>query len=97
MEYQVRVMKVLPGRMDDFIVEWTAHIARIRRRRGFTIVGAWVVDDTDEFVWIMGYDGEDGFATADRDYYESEERRTVEPDPARLVESTNDHMGRRVV
>lgn len=97
MEYRVVVMKITAGRMDDFVSEWTAHVARIRRRRGFTIVGAWVIEDTDEFAWIIGYDGDDGFAAADAAYYASEERKAVDPDPARFVEASSDHVGRRIV
>jgi hypothetical protein len=97
MEYQVRVTRVLPGRLDQFIAEWTATVARLRRRRGFTIVGAWAIDETNDFVWILGYDGDDGFAAADAAYYDSEERQEFDPDPARLIVSTDDRMGRRVV
>ena len=97
MEYQVRVTKIAPGMMDTFIEEWTAHVAQLRRRHGFTIVGAWVIDESSDFVWILGYDGEQGFAVADAEYYDSEERRSFEPDPARLIVSTDERMGRHIV
>jgi hypothetical protein len=41
-----------------------------------------VVEDSDELVWILGYDGSDGFANADRRYYASAERKALDPDPA---------------
>ncbi len=98
MEYQVRVTRVKPGRMDDFVAEWTGNLARIRRRRGFTIVAAFVLDDTDDdFFWILGYDGEEGLDAAEQAYATSEERTSIDPDPGRLIEYTEVKPGRRVV
>ena len=97
MEYQVRVMRIVPEMLDKFAEEWAATVARLRRRRGFTIAGAWTIEETNDFVWIVGYDGEEGFAAADAAYYDSEERKAFDPDPARLIVSTQDRMGRRVV
>ena len=97
MTYQVRVTEIEPGMMDVFIQEWVGTVARLRRRRGFTIVGAWAIEGTNDFVWILGYDGEEGFAAADAAYYASEERKAFDPDPARLIVSTDDRMGRRIV
>lgn len=97
MEHQIRVTKIQAGRLDQFVAEWTATVARLRRRRGFTILGAWTIEETNDFVWILGYDGEDGFAEADAAYYDSDERKELDPDPARLIVSTDDRMGRRVV
>lgn len=97
MEYQVRVTRIESGMLGRFIDEWTATVARLRRRRGFTIVGAWAVADTNEFVWILGYDGEEGFAAADAAYYDSDERKAFDPDPARWITSSDDRAGRRIV
>lgn len=97
MEYQVRITRIRPGKLDQFITEWTATVARLRRRWGFTIVGAWAVDETNDFVWILGYDGDGTFADADAAYYDSDERREFDPDPSRLIVSTYDRMGRHVV
>ena len=97
MEYQVRVTRIEPGMLDRFIEEWTATVARLRRRRGFTIVGAWAIAETNDFVWILGYDGEEGFAAADAAYYDSDERKDFAPDPARWITSSNDRLGRRIV
>lgn len=97
MEYQVRVAKIEPGELERFIEERTATTARLRRRHGFTIVGAWVVADADEFIWILGYEGDRGFARADADFAASEDRRALDPDPARMIVSTDHHMARRIV
>ncbi|MDX1449157.1 MAG: NIPSNAP family containing protein [Acidimicrobiia bacterium] len=97
MEYQVRVTRIEAGKMGQFVEEWKATVARLRRRRGFMISGAWALEETDEFVWVLGWDGDGSFAEADAAYYASDERRAFDPDPARLIVETVDHMGRRIV
>lgn len=72
-----------PGAMTEWISEWRLHVSPLRRRFGFEVLGPWVVEEEEKFVWILGYDGGAGWAAADTAYYESEERRTIEPDPAR--------------
>lgn len=102
MQYQLRRFKIATGRMDDFLDAWLAGVYPLRRQHGFTFVGAWRVEEKDEFVWIIGYDGPEGFAEADRRYYASSERRSMEPDPARFIESSatediHDVLGRTEV
>src|SRR5439155_6481224 len=63
---------------------------------GFRFVGAWVVEASDEFVWILGYEGPDGFAAADARYYASAERGAVRPDPAHLIAASDHRMIRSV-
>lgn len=72
--------------MDKFLEAWLKGVYPLRRRSGFTFAGAWVVEGSDEFVWIIGYDGEDGLEAADRRYYDSGERKAMDPDPARYIE-----------
>ena len=94
MEWQLRIYEIEPGEVDDWIAEWRAHVEPLRRLHGFRVLGPWV--DDHMFVWLLGYDGDDGFATADRRYYESDERRAVDPDPARHIASTEVRMLREV-
>jgi hypothetical protein len=51
----------------------------------------------DEFVWIIGYGGADGFKTADERYYASPERKGMDPDPAKYIESPVSQMMRSVL
>ena len=83
MEWQLRIYTINDGALQDWLEEWRAHVAPLRRRLGFRVVGPWVDDNT--FVWLLGYDGEDGFAAADARYYVSPERTSIEPDPARHI------------
>jgi hypothetical protein len=89
-EYQLRIYTVQPGKMEAWVSDWHRHVLPLRRKFGFEVLGPWVIDEEDRFVWILGYDGERGFAAADAAYYESEERRRIVPDPARHLV----HVGR---
>jgi hypothetical protein len=86
MEYQLRHYKIRPGTMETFLDAWLKGVYPLRQRFGFAFVGAWVVEDRDEFVWIIGYDGPDGLEAADRRYYDSRERKAIDPDPAQYIE-----------
>lgn len=86
MEYQLRHYRIRPGTMDAFVDAWLRGVYPLRQRFGFTFAGAWRVESADEFVWIIGYDGPEGFAAADARYYASDERKRMSPDPARFIE-----------
>ena len=90
MEWQLRIYRIKEGELEDWVDEWTAHVAPLRRRLGFRVLGPWVEGRT--FVWLVGYGGDDGFAAADARYYDSAERKAVVPDPARHIESPQQHM-----
>jgi hypothetical protein len=87
MEWQLRIYTIRESEFDEWAEEWSAHVAPLRRRFGFRVVGPWVDREQRAFVWLLGYEGEDGFAAADARYYASEERHAVEPDPARHIEA----------
>jgi hypothetical protein len=87
MEYQLRHYKIRPGTMAAFIDAWLSGVYPLRIRFGFSFAGAWVVEGKDEFVWIIGYDGAEGFTEADRRYYDSQERKAMAPDPAQYIEA----------
>jgi hypothetical protein len=85
MELVLRIYTIKPGEMADWLEEWREHVLPLRRRLGFTILGAWVGDDADTFTWLLGYDGPEGIAVANAAYYESPERAALDPDPARHI------------
>jgi hypothetical protein len=97
LEYQLRHYRIRPGKLDEFIDAWLRGVRPLRERFGFVVAGAWRVDDADQFVWILGYDGADGFAAADRRYYASEERKRLAPDPAPLIAHPESWMMRSVL
>ena len=96
-EYQLRHYHIRPGHMDAFIDAWLRGVYPLRRKFGFNFAGAWRVEGADEFVWIMGYDGADGFAEADSRYYASDERKRLSPDPAQYIETPIQRIMRSVL
>jgi len=97
MEWQLRHYRIQPGRMDAFVDAWLRGVYPLRRRFGFTFAGAWRVEGADEFVWVIGYDGPQGFAEADRRYYASNERKQMDPDPAQFIEAPTSRNMRSVL
>jgi hypothetical protein len=91
-DWQLRIYTIKEGELDAWLEEWLEHVAPLRRRLGFQVVGPWIDRDGSTFVWLIGYDGADGFATANERYYESPERRALEPDPARHIATVETRM-----
>jgi hypothetical protein len=86
--WQLREYTVKPGEMAAWIDEWRTRIVPLRERFGFRVLGAWTVDGTDQFVWIITYQGAKSWQDADADYYGSPERKAIAPDPARHLAHT---------
>jgi hypothetical protein len=82
---QLRDYAIKPGEMAEWVDEWRTRIAPLRRKHGFEVVGAWTVGGADRFVWILRYVGTKSWEQADSEYYESPERKAMNPDPARHV------------
>jgi NIPSNAP len=85
MTYQLRDYTVNAGAMEEWLAEWARVVYPLRRQFGFEVLGAWVSRDENRFVWIIAHSD---FEARDRDYYESPERTSLDPDPARHLAST---------
>jgi hypothetical protein len=92
-EYQLRIYTVRAGGMEEWVEEWHRHVLPLLRKFGFEVIGPWVIEGEDRFVWILGYEGED-WAAADAAYHESKERRSIVPDPARHLARVESWMMR---
>ena len=68
-----------------FASEWNEKIRPLREKLGFKISGAWTSDSTNQFIWTLEYDGPSLWEEMDKAYFDSEERRKMEPDPARHI------------
>jgi hypothetical protein len=95
MTYQLRDYTVKEGEMDEWIQEWRDVVLPMRKKFGFEVVGAWAAVDENRFVWIVGHDGD--FAAVDAEYYNSDERKNVDPNPARHLATTQKTLMRRVL
>ncbi len=87
---QLRRYRVRDGEMDNFVALWRDQLVPLRKTFGFEPVGAWVLADTNEFVWVVRHDGD--FAAAEQAYYASPERALVNPAPKTLLEQTANWM-----
>jgi hypothetical protein len=95
-EYMLRDYLVKAGEMEDWLREWRTKVRPLRESLGFEVVGAWRIGE-DRFVWILAHEGEGGeFQRADKAYYDSEERKSLHPDPARHLSETRHWMMRAV-
>ncbi len=89
---QLRMYTAKAGELDAFIGEWKANVVPLRRKFGFRIEGAWALREKNEFVWIISYDGPEGFAARDAAYYASPERKALTPDPGRHLEHVDTRL-----
>ncbi|MGZ3336048.1 MAG: NIPSNAP family protein [Isosphaeraceae bacterium] len=85
MLYQLRIYTIRQGEMGEWLEDWRALIVPLRRQHGFEVIGAWTIDESDRFVWVLRYSGPKSWAEADADYYGSPERAALNPDPARHI------------
>ena len=84
MEYQLRIYVVKEGQMDTFLGIFPEVVAA-RRAVGFEVVGAWMIPEENQFIWIVG--AEDGIEATSERYYASEQRKAIDPEPAKLLET----------
>ena len=94
---QLRRYEVAAGQMEGWLEEWATEVRPLREAHGFEVLGAWAVEESNEFVWVIAYDGEGTFEEADAAYYGSPERAALEPDPARLLVEVRKDLVREVV
>ncbi len=83
MTAQLRMYQAKAGELDAFVREWRTGVVPLRRTFGFRVEGAWTIPSKGEFIWILSYDGPEGFEARDAAYYASPERKALSPDPAR--------------
>ena len=84
MTTQLRIFTINKGRLDDFVRAWKAGVYPLRLKHGYRIGGAWVIEDRNEFMWLLSHDGGDWDAR-EAAYYGSPERAAVDPDPAQYI------------
>jgi hypothetical protein len=78
MRFQLRMYRIKPGHMDEWLEVFAAGALPLRRRFGFSVLGPWIVREEDRFVWIVGHEDFDG---AEKAYYDSPERAALNPPP----------------
>jgi hypothetical protein len=84
-EYQLRIYEISAGRMAEFTEGWRAHIVPSREQFRFKVVLALAGAESGDFVWLLRWDGPEGYEAADRAYYDSPGRKSVSWDPAPFI------------
>jgi hypothetical protein len=71
--------------MDDFVSAWTKGVYRLRLEHGFKIERAGAIKESNQFVWILSYDGPEDWRDKEAQYYDSAERHALDPDPRQWI------------
>ena len=87
MPAELRVYEIASGHMDEFQELFRSEITPAREACGFEVIGPWIREAENEFVWIAGYDGPLSWDEAVQSYYDSPGRAGVSKDPMTMIES----------
>ena len=60
-------------------------VVPLRIEHGFRIHGAWTIEETNQFTWLISYEGQESWEAKENTYYSSVSRKNMEPNPARLI------------
>lgn len=82
---QLREYTIREGDLDRFADAWAKGVRPLRLKKGFVIEGAWKIPTEGKFVWVVSYDRPDGWEAANAAYYDSPERKALDPDPASFI------------
>ena len=85
MTAQLRIYTINRGELQQFAEEWKEKVYPLRIEYGFAIQGAWTIESTNQFVWLISYEGDEDWQTQEAAYYSSAERESMDPNPARLI------------
>jgi hypothetical protein len=69
---QLRRYELVPGEREAFLQWWQERIVPLRKAHGFDVLFAYLIPDTDEFVWAVSHAG----GTAEFEHAESEYTRS---------------------
>lgn len=89
---QVRIFTINRGKMNEFVSAWQKGVYPLRIKYGFTIEKAWVVREKNKFIWILSYDGPEGFEAKDSAYYASQARITLQPNPVDYIADSENYF-----
>lgn len=82
---QLRIYTINRGKMDEFVKGWSELIVPLRLQFGWRIDAGWVMEGENKFVWILGLDGDEDWDAKNQIYYNSSERKSMNPDPAQHI------------
>jgi hypothetical protein len=91
--YQLRIYELKPDALPGFL-EVFPRVVAARRAAGMDVVGAWVDEENNRFVWVV--EGPDDFDEATTRYLQSPERKGMKPEPGDFIAGMDTPMVRPV-
>ncbi len=82
---QLRIYTINRGKLDEFVSAWREGVYRLRLEQGYEIPTAWKIEETNQFVWIVRYEGPESWEEKEAAYYRSAARRSLDPDPRQWI------------
>lgn len=97
MSTHLRIYTINRGRLHQFAEEWKAHVLPLRIEHGFKVHDAWTIEETNQFVWLISYNGDESWESKEKAYYSSPEREAMDPNPARLIARPEQHFVKSIM
>ena len=85
MARELRLYTINRGQMDEFVRVWREGVLPLRRRAGFTVEGAWIVEATNQFAWVVSLPDESDWEATVEAYSQSPEPKDLDPDPVSFI------------
>ena len=92
MPYQLRIYTINRGRMQDFVQAWRNGVYPLRLAHGFVIPQAWIMAETNQFIWHIGYEGTEEWEQKEAAYYQSVARKALYSNPAQWIARAEEHF-----
>jgi hypothetical protein len=85
MKNQLRIYTINRGKLDEFVQVWKQGVYPLRIKLGFSVSGVWINRETNQFIWMLSYDGPKTWEEMDQAYYSSPERKALNPEPTQYI------------
>jgi hypothetical protein len=82
---QLRIYTINNGKMHDFVQSWCDVLRPLRLASGWRVDGGWVIEGESKFVWILALEGDEDWDTKNALYFNSPERKNINPDPSQWI------------
>ena len=92
MPTQLRLYTINHDSLRQFAKEWKEKVLPLRIEHGFEIHRAWIIEQSNQFAWLISYRGSESWEARERAYYASIERSDMEPNPARLIARSEEYF-----
>ena len=81
----------------EFADEWKRTVLPLRLEHGFQVRDAWIIEETNQFAWLLGYAGPESWQAKETAYYASAKRKAMAPNPARLIAKAEEFFAESIL